>query len=115
MMTFYLMMAMLITRTGGTAGGTVTFNPIPQVQWITYPLASEVSTSVTVIYTVCNPVPNRDVCATATVTINVISSCVTPILKVLLEGPIVDNGSTGAPTANCSIWVVDLANNLLPS
>ena len=86
-----------ITRTGGTAGGTVTFNPITGTMDYT-PLASEVGTSVTVIYTVCNPVPNPDVCATATVTINVISSCVTPILKVLLEGPIVDNGSTGTMT-----------------
>jgi hypothetical protein len=86
-----------LTQTGGTAGGTVSFNPITGTMDYT-PLASEVGTSVTVVYSVCNPIPDPDVCEDATVTISVVSNCVTPILKVLLEGPFVDNGSTGTMT-----------------
>ncbi|MBK6500416.1 MAG: hypothetical protein IPG00_20635 [Saprospiraceae bacterium] len=85
MMTFYLMMAIQSLQILiGAAGGTLNFQPI-RVAMDHTPLASEVGTSVTVIYTVCNPVPNPDVYSTATVTINVISSCITD-LKVLLGG-----------------------------
>jgi gliding motility-associated-like protein len=51
---------------GGTAGGTVTFNPVTGIMSYT-PLASESGTTVTVIYQVCQ----GSVCATATVTITV--------------------------------------------
>lgn len=86
-----------ITQTGGNAMGTVQFDPMTGL--ITYtPESSEIGMSVTVIYTVCHTVPNPDVCASATVTINVISSCVTPIVKVLLEGPYLDNNSNGIMT-----------------
>jgi hypothetical protein len=55
-----------ITQTGGTAIGTVTFNPVTGTMTYT-PTASEAGTTVTVIYQVCQ----GSVCATATVTITV--------------------------------------------
>ncbi len=55
---------------GGTAGGTVTFNPVTGIMSYT-PLASESGTTVTVNYQVCQ----GTVCATATVTIIVINGC----------------------------------------
>jgi large repetitive protein len=55
-----------ITAIGGTALGTVSFDPLTGL--ITYtPLPSEGGSSVTVVYQVCNTLTN--VCATATVTI----------------------------------------------
>jgi gliding motility-associated-like protein len=55
-----------ITQTGGTATGTVSFNPVTGTMTYT-PAAGEVGTTVTVIYQVCQ----GSVCATATVTITV--------------------------------------------
>ncbi|MFN5422434.1 MAG: Ig-like domain-containing protein, partial [bacterium] len=55
-----------ITQTGGTATGTVVFDPITGTMTYT-PAAGEVGTTVTVIYQVCQ----ASVCATATVTITV--------------------------------------------
>jgi gliding motility-associated-like protein len=56
-----------ITRTGGSAAGTVTFDPITGK--MTYlPTSAESGTTVTVVYQVCQ----GTVCATATVTISVI-------------------------------------------
>ncbi|HHC80079.1 MAG TPA: hypothetical protein ENK46_09370, partial [Flavobacteriia bacterium] len=61
-----------ITQTGGTANGTVSFDPVTGE--ITYtPTAAEAVAggTVTVDYQVCNTVPNPDVCATAIVTITI--------------------------------------------
>jgi hypothetical protein len=59
-----------ITKTGGTAGGTVSFNSSTGVMSYT-PTASEPGSSVTVVYQVCNTAVTPQVCASATVTISV--------------------------------------------
>ena len=61
-----------ITQTGGTAGGTITFNPALGTLDYT-PLAGEAGTTVTVVYQVCNDASGSSVCATATVTITVLA------------------------------------------
>ncbi|MDI9875719.1 beta strand repeat-containing protein [Flectobacillus rivi] len=59
-----------LAKTGGTANGTVSFNPLTGM--LTYtPLITERGTTVTVIYQVCNTSVTPNVCATATVTITV--------------------------------------------
>ncbi|MBK8722675.1 MAG: hypothetical protein IPL95_10525 [Saprospiraceae bacterium] len=59
-----------ITKTGGTAGGTVTFDPLTGL--MSYiPLASEEGTTKTVIYNVCNTAVTPQVCDTAIVTITI--------------------------------------------
>ena len=74
-----------ITKTGGTAGGTVTFNPLTGV--MSYiPLASEAGTTKTVIYSVCNTAFSPNVCDTAIVTISITADLVKLSMKVLLEG-----------------------------
>ncbi|KAI9549916.1 hypothetical protein GHT06_004501 [Daphnia sinensis] len=62
-----------ITKTGGTATGTVSFDPVKGEMTYT-PAAGEAGTSVTIIYQVCQ----GTVCATATVTINVAALISTP-------------------------------------
>ncbi|MEJ1223744.1 gliding motility-associated C-terminal domain-containing protein [Sediminicola sp. 1XM1-17] len=65
-----------ITRIGGDATGTVTFNAeTGELSYI--PDASETNSIVTVIYEVCNIEPDPDVCASATVTITVEAGMVT--------------------------------------
>ena len=61
-----------ITRIGGTAAGTVTFDNATGGLSYT-PTSAEATTggSVSVIYQVCHTVPNPDVCATATVSITI--------------------------------------------
>ncbi len=83
----------ITTIPGGTATGTISYDPVTGLMSYTPP-AGEAGTVVTVIYEVCQ----GTVCAQATVTITVPlgNICVTPVLKVLLEGPYVDNGSNGA-------------------
>ncbi|WP_396212916.1 tandem-95 repeat protein, partial [Flavobacterium sp.] len=56
----------VITQTGGTATGTVSFDPVTGTMTYT-PAAGEIGTTVTVVYQVCQ----GSVCATATVTITV--------------------------------------------
>ena len=59
-----------ITQTGGTAGGTVSFDPLTGE--VTYtPLDSELDTDVTIEYQVCNTAVDPIVCDTATITITV--------------------------------------------
>ena len=66
-----------ITQAGGTAAGTVSFDT--DTGELNYtPDASETGMMVTVVYEVCNTIPNPDVCSTATVTISV-SSCPSPV------------------------------------
>ncbi|GAB1396773.1 hypothetical protein MASR1M65_15500 [Saprospiraceae bacterium] len=70
-----------ITKVGGTAGGTVTFNPVTGN--MTYaPLFSEIGNTVTVVYEVCQGV----VCDQATATINVTDVALQLNLKALLQG-----------------------------
>jgi hypothetical protein len=59
-----------ITKTGGTAVGTVSFNPLTGIMSYT-PTAAEAGTTVTVIYQVCKNTPLPQVCASATVNIQV--------------------------------------------
>jgi len=55
---------------GGSALGTVSFDE--DTGFMTYtPVASESNTNITIIYQVCNVVPDPSVCASATVTIQV--------------------------------------------
>src|SRR5690606_8801292 len=55
---------------GGTAGGTVSLDV--DTGLLTYtPIASESNSTVTLIYQVCNTIPDPNVCASATVTITV--------------------------------------------
>lgn len=62
-----------ITRSGGTAQGTVTFSPT--TGFMTYsPLASEQGTTVSVNYQVCNTAVSPSVCANAVVNITVTGS-----------------------------------------
>ena len=60
----------VITKTGGTASGTVVFAPSTGIMSYT-PSASEPGSSVTVVYQVCNTAVTPNVCASATVTISV--------------------------------------------
>uniref|UniRef100_UPI002612C856 gliding motility-associated C-terminal domain-containing protein n=1 Tax=uncultured Tenacibaculum sp. TaxID=174713 RepID=UPI002612C856 len=59
-----------LTQTGGTAGGTVIFDPLTGELSYT-PLPGEQGTTVTVEYQVCNTAVTPNVCETATVTITV--------------------------------------------
>ena len=63
---------------GGTAGGTVAFNPVTGIMSYT-PLASESGTVVTVHYQVCQ----GTICSTAIVTITVPCTLVTPTLSIV--------------------------------
>ncbi|KAB5486617.1 Ig-like domain-containing protein, partial [Flagellimonas hadalis] len=59
-----------LSRIGGNALGTVSFDA--ETGFMTYtPVASESNTTVTVIYEVCNVLPDPSVCASATVYIQV--------------------------------------------
>ncbi|MEA5457634.1 Ig-like domain-containing protein [Arcicella sp. LKC2W] len=59
-----------ITKTGGTAAGTVAFNPLTGMMTYT-PTAAEAGSTVTVVYQVCKNTPLPQVCASATVNIQV--------------------------------------------
>ena len=63
-------LATSLTRTGGTATGTVLLNALTGIMSYT-PNASEPGSNVTVIYQVCNTATIPSVCATATVNISV--------------------------------------------
>ena len=59
-----------LSRIGGTAAGVVSFDP--DTGFMTYtPTELESNSTVTVVYQVCNVMPDPDVCASATVTIEV--------------------------------------------
>ena len=59
-----------LSMIGGSALGTVTFDE--ETGFLTYtPVESESNTTVTIIYQVCNLIPDPNVCASATVTIQV--------------------------------------------
>ena len=59
-----------LSRIGGTAGGAVSMDA--DTGLLTYiPVVSESNSTVTIVYQVCNTIPDPSVCATATVTIQV--------------------------------------------
>ncbi|MEZ4811740.1 MAG: gliding motility-associated C-terminal domain-containing protein [Allomuricauda sp.] len=59
-----------LSQIGGNATGTISFDA--ETGFMTYtPIASESNTTVTVVYQVCNVLPEPDVCASATVFIQV--------------------------------------------
>ncbi|WP_203532460.1 gliding motility-associated C-terminal domain-containing protein [Muricauda sp. TY007] len=59
-----------LSRTGGDAIGTVTFDN--ETGYVNYtPVASESNSTVTIIYQVCNVLPDPSVCASATIYIEV--------------------------------------------
>jgi gliding motility-associated-like protein len=59
-----------LSMIGGSAMGTVIFDE--DTGFLTYtPVASESNTTVTIVYQVCNVIPDPNVCASATVTIEV--------------------------------------------
>jgi hypothetical protein len=58
-----------LSKTGGTANGTVSFNPLTGTYLHAY--LTERGTTVTVIYQVCNTAVTPNVCASATVNITV--------------------------------------------
>ncbi len=61
-----------ITQAGGTATGTVSFDPTTgEISYTPTAAEAVAGGTVTVIYTVCNTTPDPDVCDTATVTITI--------------------------------------------
>jgi len=59
-----------LTMIGGSALGTVSFDA--ETGFVTYtPVESESNSTITIIYQVCNVIPDPNVCASATVTIQV--------------------------------------------
>ena len=59
-----------LVQIGGDASGTVTFDA--ETGFVNYiPVASESNSTVTIVYQVCNVVPDPDVCASATIYIEV--------------------------------------------
>ncbi len=59
-----------LTRTGGDAAGSVAFDADTGIMSYT-PIESESNSTVTVVYEVCNVIPDPAVCASATVTIQI--------------------------------------------
>jgi hypothetical protein len=91
-----------LIQTGGSAGGTIVINPTDGT--ISYtPIQSEVGTTVTVDYEVCNTNPNPDVCATATVAIDVpLCTDLSPVITA------VPSTLVGVSTVNILIEISEL-------
>ncbi|MGB5370265.1 MAG: hypothetical protein WBN18_07530, partial [Flavobacteriaceae bacterium] len=68
-----------LVQVGGNASGTISFDSDLGLLAYTAP-ESEINSVVTIIYQVCNTIPEPNVCATATVTINV-----TPSLLIAVD------------------------------
>jgi len=88
----------LIGLPGGTATGTVIFDPLTGLMSYT-PSVGE-SGIVTQKYKVCNTTPDPDQCAEAVVTITVTDVVAKLIVKVLLQGALLPTSSTGGPIMN---------------
>ncbi|MFT4535772.1 MAG: hypothetical protein ACI9P5_003142, partial [Saprospiraceae bacterium] len=91
-----------LIQTGGSAGGTIALDPTDGN--ISYtPIQSEVGTTVTVDYEVCNTDPNPDVCATATVNIEVpMCTDLSPVITA------VPSTLEGVSTVNIKIEISEL-------
>ncbi|MDI9872793.1 hypothetical protein, partial [Flectobacillus roseus] len=68
---FLPVLSNVVTRTGGTASGTVVFAPTTGIMSYTPSATEPGGTNVTVVYQVCNTLVTPQVCASATVTISV--------------------------------------------
>ena len=98
-----------ITQTGGSAVGAVAFDPDTGLFSYT-PDVSESDTSVTIVYQVCNTIPDPAVCATATITIKV-GPDVTYIIAV--DDDYSSNeidGSTGGTVPDSNVLSNDTVN-----
>ena len=88
----------LIGLPGGTATGTVIFDPLTGI--MSYKPAVGESGIVTQRYKVCNTTPDPDQCAEAVVTITVADVVAKLIVKVLLQGALLPTSSSGGPIMN---------------
>ncbi len=98
-----------ITRIGGNATGTVSFDP--ETGELSYtPDASESNTTITIIYQVCNTDPEPDVCASATVTIVVGPDTIDAVDDDFSGAPV--DGVTGGVVANSNVLDNDTLNGV---
>ncbi|OYU93989.1 MAG: hypothetical protein CFE21_18265 [Bacteroidetes bacterium B1(2017)] len=88
----------LIGLPGGTATGTVIFDPLTGI--MSYKPAVGESGIVIQRYKVCNTTPDPDQCAEAVVTITVTDVVAKLIVKVLLQGALLPTSSSGGPIMN---------------
>jgi gliding motility-associated-like protein len=97
-----------LTQIGGTATGTVVLDA--ETGELTYTAPSgETNTSVTIIYEVCNSLPDPDVCASATVTIEVTEGgTIDAVDDDFSEIPI--DGDTGGIVADGNVLFNDTLN-----
>ncbi|WP_297696272.1 gliding motility-associated C-terminal domain-containing protein [uncultured Eudoraea sp.] len=96
-----------ITRIGGDATGIVSFDP--ETGELSYtPSASENNLNVTIVYEVCNTVPDPDVCASATVTIFVSDNPIDAVDDDFSE--LLADGTTGGVIEGGNIFDNDTLN-----
>jgi len=94
-----------LVRNGGTAGGTVTFDPANGT--VSYrPLASEGGTTRTIGYRVCR-VPTGPTCATATVTLAVAAASADLSVSATDPGPLAPGSSGNAVVAVANLGPSD--------
>jgi len=97
-----------ITRIGGTASGTVAFDP--ETGELSYtPPADEANSTVTIVYEVCNIDPDPDVCASATVTISVVEGTIDAVDDDFSGNPV--DGLNGGTVADSNVLDNDLLNS----
>ncbi|QBA63563.1 gliding motility-associated C-terminal domain-containing protein [Muriicola soli] len=98
-----------LTRIGGNATGTVSFNPdTGELSYI--PDASESDSIITIIYQVCNTDPDPDVCASATVTITVGGNTIDAVDDDFSANPV--DGVAGGVVADSNVLDNDTLNGL---
>ncbi len=98
-----------ITRIGGNATGTVSFDPeTGELSYI--PDVSESNSTITIIYEVCNTIPDPDVCASATVTIEVGANVIDAVDDDFSGEPV--DGVAGGVVANSNVFDNDTLNGL---
>ncbi len=98
-----------ITQIGGNATGIVTFDPdTGELSYI--PDATESNSSITIIYEVCNTDPEPDVCASATVTIEVGLNTIDAVDDDFSGAPV--DGVTGGVVANSNVLDNDTLNGV---
>ncbi|RIV49786.1 hypothetical protein D2V93_13445 [Flagellimonas taeanensis] len=93
-----------LSRIGGNALGTVTFDA--ETGLMTYtPVVSESNTTVTVIYEVCNVLPDPSVCASATVYIQVGANTIDAV-----DDSFIADGETGGVIPDSNVLSNDTLN-----
>ncbi|NER09189.1 gliding motility-associated C-terminal domain-containing protein [Muriicola jejuensis] len=96
-----------ITQIGGSATGTVSFDP--ETGELTYtPDITESNSTVTIIYQVCNTDPEPDVCASATVTITVGANVIDAVDDDFSANPV--DGVTGGVVPDSNVLDNDTLN-----